>query len=342
MKTLRDIGRLLLYLFIVAAFLTVNFLLFMRIDNVTFAAVITGANAVALTLLLWLIDNHRRKMMIDEPVKKIQEGIERVTAGDLTVRIDKKGVGNAYEYGSIIDGINKMTEELGSVETLRTDFISNVSHEMKTPIAVLQNYAMLLQDADLGEEQRIEYAKKISAETRRLGSLITNILKLNKLENQQIFPDKARFDLTEQVCECMLEFEPRWEEKDLDIETDLDEDVFIDADRDMLAIVWNNLISNAVKFTPKGGMITLSVKSSGENAVVTVADTGCGMDSETVKNIFKKFYQGDSSHAAEGNGLGLALVRRIVDIHGGEIKVESEKGKGSSFAVSLPAHFIEK
>lgn len=336
MRKMRDFGRLMLYLFIVATFLTVNFLLFMEIGDITLAALITGANALAMTFLLWFIDNHRRKKMIDEPVKKIQEGIDRVTAGDLSSRIDKKGVGNAYEYGSIIDGINKMTEELGSVETLRTDFISNVSHEMKTPISVLQNYATLLQGRDLSEEQRIEYAKKISAETHRLSALITNILKLNKLENQQIFPEKSRFDLTEQICESMLEFETRWDEKNLEIETDLDDDVLIEADREMLSIVWSNLISNAVKFTPEGGKITLSVKKSCKNAVVTVTDTGCGMDDETAKNIFKKFYQGDTSHATEGNGLGLALVRRIVDIHGGKIDVKSEKNNGSSFAVTLP------
>ena len=336
MRKLRDFGRLLLYLFIVAAFLTVNFLLFMHIGDIRFAALITGANAIAMTLLLWFIDNHRRKKMIDEPVKKIQDGIDRVTAGDLTSRIDKKGVGNAYEYGSIIDGINKMTEELGSVETLRTDFISNVSHEMKTPISVLQNYATLLQSADLDDKTRIEYAKKISAETHRLSALITNILKLNKLENQQIFPEKTRFDLTEQVCESMLEFEPRWEEKNLEIETDLDDGVFISADREMLGIVWSNLISNAVKFTPDGGKITLSVKKLGNIAVVSVTDTGCGMDEETIKSIFRKFYQGDTSHATEGNGLGLALVRRIVDIHSGSIDVRSEKNNGSTFAVTLP------
>lgn len=338
----RELGRFCLYLFVAAAFITTNVLLLfngIRVkvtwDTIGIGWFFTLLNIIGLSLAVWAIDRHRRRRMIDRPVRKIREGIDRITAGDLSVRIDKKGVGNAYQYGAIIDGINRMAAELGSVETLRTDFISNVSHEMKTPIAVLQNYATLLQTPGLDEDTRQDYTRRVAQETRRLASLITNILKLNKLENQRIFPKQERFDLTEQLCECMLSFEDLWEQKGLDIETDLEDSVTVEGDREMLSLVWNNLISNTVKFTPAGGTIGIAVKETAGGAAVRVTDTGCGMDDETAKNIFKKFYQGDTSHATQGNGLGLALAQRIVDIHGGTITVESAPGEGSVFTVTL-------
>ena len=337
-----ELCRFCLYLFVAAAFVTTNVLLLFNDyrgkitwDSIGSGSFFTLLNIIGLSLVVWLIDRHRRIVLIDRPVKKIREGIEGITAGDLSVRIDKQGIGNTYQYGAIIDGINQMVEELGSVETLRTDFISNVSHEMKTPIAVLQNYATLLQISDLSEENKKDYTDRIIQETQRLSSLITNILKLNKLENQQIFPLQERYDLTEQLCECMLAFEDLWERKELKIRNDLEDSVEITGDREMLALVWNNLIANAIKFTPAGGTIGVSVLGQPKGAVVKISDTGCGMDAATARNIFKKFYQGDTSHTTQGNGLGLALASRIVNIHGGTITVESMPGKGSVFTVTL-------
>ena len=228
-----------------------------------------------------------------------------------------------------------MAEELSGVETLRTDFIANVSHELKTPLAVMQNYGTMLQQPGLSEENRIEYAKAITDSSRRLADLITNILKLNRLENQRIYPDKQTYNLGEQLCECLLNFESTWEKKDIEIETDIEEEVFIKSDAELLTLVWNNLFSNALKFTEPKGTVTLSLKTDGEFAVVKVSDTGCGISPETGRHIFEKFYQGDTSHAAQGNGLGLALVKRVIDIVGGDISVESEIGKGSVFTVRI-------
>ena len=229
-----------------------------------------------------------------------------------------------------------MTEELSGVETLKTDFISNVSHEMKTPLAVIGNYGTLLQNPDLTEEERLEYAKNITHSSKHLAELITNILKLNRLENQQIFPRADSYNLSEQLCESLLQFESVWEEKEMEISTDIPEDITISADSELLSIVWNNLLSNAFKFTDMGGKVSVSLSEDSEYATVTVSDTGCGMTAETGKHIFEKFYQGDTSHATKGNGLGLALVKRIIDITGGEVSVTSAVGVGSTFKVKIP------
>lgn len=221
------------------------------------------------------------------------------------------------------------------METLRTDFIANVSHELKTPLTVIQNYATMLGQPDLTEEQRREYTKIIADATRRMASMITNILKLNKLENQQIYPSVQTYDLGEQLCECLLAFEDLWEQKRLDIHTDIQEGVMVTADPELLELAWNNLFSNAIKFTEPGGKVSLILTADEERISVQVADTGCGISPETGRHIFEKFYQGDTSHAARGNGLGLALVKRVVDIAEGTITVQSEVGKGSCFTVLL-------
>ena len=231
--------------------------------------------------------------------------------------------------------INQMARELGSVETLRTDFIANVSHEMKTPLAVMQSYGTLLQQPGLSEDKRLEYAHSITAASRRLADMMTNILKLNRLENQQIFPQTDQYDLGEQLCECLLRYENIWEEAQIEIETDIQENVRVKADAELLSLVWNNLFSNAFKFTPPGGRVSIGLHATDSHATVTVRDTGCGMSPEVGAHIFEKFYQGDSSHATEGNGLGLALVKRVVDIMQGEISVESALGRGTSFTIKI-------
>ena len=206
---------------------------------------------------------------------------------------------------------------------------------LKTPLAVIQNYAAMLQQANLPEPQRAEYAKTIMDASRRLSDLITNILKLNKLENQQIYPKKTVYNLGEQLCQCLLSFEDVWEGKDIELETDLAEEVLIESDAELLTLVWNNLISNALKFTPACGRITVSLEGLEDFAVVRITDTGCGIPPEVGEHIFEKFYQGDTSHDAQGNGLGLALVKRVMDIVGGDISVDSEVGTGSSVAVKI-------
>lgn len=305
-------------------------------ENISAAAKLTFGNVLLISLLFTVIDAVRRRLMVERPTKRIISAGEKITSGDFSVRIEPFRDNYAYEsFNSIIDCFNKMAEELGSVETLRTDFIANVSHELKTPLAVMQNYGTMLQSPDLPDEKRIEYAKGITDNSRRLASLITNILKLNKLENQQIFPVSERFDLSEQLCESLLQFEEIWEQKDIDIETDIEDEININSDSELLSLVWNNLLSNAFKFTENGGTVSVQFTADNDFATIKISDTGCGISPETGAHIFEKFYQGDISHAMQGNGLGLALVKRVVDIMNGEIAVESEVGKGSTFTVRL-------
>ncbi len=305
-------------------------------ENTRQAAILTLLNVILLSAVCTVIDIVRRKFMVERPVKRITEAARRITEGDFIARIEEPDIFEAAgDFDEIIRCFNKMAEELSGVETLRTDFIANVSHELKTPLAVMQNYGTMLQQPGLSEENRIEYAKAITDSSRRLADLITNILKLNRLENQRIYPDKQTYNLGEQLCECLLNFESTWEKKDIEIETDIEEEVFIKSDAELLTLVWNNLFSNALKFTEPKGTVSLSLKTDGEFAVVKVSDTGCGISPETGRHIFEKFYQGDTSHAAQGNGLGLALVKRVIDIVGGDISVESEIGKGSVFTVRI-------
>lgn len=305
-------------------------------ENLNRAAKWTFFNVVLLSVIFTTIDVVRRKLTTEKMTKHITWAARELVQGNFDTRIEPVGrLVTENNYYEIIDCFNKMAQELGSLETLRTDFVANVSHEMKTPLAVLQNYATLLQKPDLSEEERMVYAKGIVQGARRLSNMMTNILKLNRLENQQIYPKKENFDLGEQLCECLLQYEDVWEKVEIELETEIAEEVTIYADRELLSLVWNNLFSNAFKFTPQGGCVSVILKKEGAYAVVTVTDTGCGMTAEVGSHIFEKFYQGDTSHATQGNGLGLALVKRVIDILQGEITVESTVGVGTSFTVKI-------
>ncbi|MBR2971452.1 MAG: HAMP domain-containing histidine kinase [Clostridia bacterium] len=304
-------------------------------ENIAEAAKITFLNVVIITVLFKTADFIRRRIMVDRPVKMITDTAEKIMRGDFSARVKHMHGSGMEGFNQIGESINKMAEELSGVETLRTDFIANVSHEMKTPLAVMQNYGTLLQSHDLTEEKRIEYARAITDASRRLADMMTNILKLNRLENQQIYPNPTTFDLGEQLCESLLQYESTWERKNIEIETDIAEDVLVSADAELLLLVWNNLFSNAFKFTDEGGRVTLSLIADNEYATVKISDTGCGMSAEVGTHIFEKFYQGDTSHATQGNGLGLPLVKRVVDILQGEIGVESAPGVGTAFTVRI-------
>ena len=305
-------------------------------ENLAAAAKLTFGNVLLISFGAATIDYVRRKRMVDKPVKQIMDALDQVMQGDFTVRIAPvKEFAGETGFNEIIHAINQMTAELQGTETLRTDFIANVSHELKTPLAVMGNYATMLQQPDISEEERIEYGKAISHSSRRLAALITNILKLNKLENQQIFPQHEEYDLSGQLCESLLQFEDAWEAKNLEIETDIEDEVRIKSDPELLSLVWNNLISNAVKFTPESGRVTVTLKAGEDDVMIAVSDTGCGIKPEVGQHIFEKFYQGDTSHATQGNGLGLALVKRVVDILNGEICVQSVFGQGSTFTVKF-------
>ena len=229
-----------------------------------------------------------------------------------------------------------MAKELNSMEMLRSDLIANISHEVKTPLSSILNYGTLLQQKDLSEEKRLEYAKAITEQTRRLSSLVSGILRLNRLENQNIYPNRQEYDLSEQLIECLLSFEDSWEQKSITIVNEIDDDVKVNADPELLGLIWNNLFSNAVKYCNEGGTIRVRLKEQDDQVTVTVQDDGIGMTQETVNHIFDKFYQGDTSHASEGNGLGMSMVREILNIVGGDIAISSTLGEGSQFVVTVP------
>ena len=346
-KALKTIQNFLVFFLLVAFVITCCLMLFTSTlqtsigreftqEEITAAAKITMVNVVLISIAMATIDYLRRKFTVERPVKKITEAANKMIEGDFTVRVKPIAkFATDDSFNEIIDCINKMAAELSSVETLRTDFIANVSHEMKTPLAVMQNYGTLLQSPDLSEEKRMDYAKGVTDASRRLAEMMTNILKLSRLENQQIFPETTKFDLGEQLCECLLQFENIWEKKNIEIETDIAENVKVEADAELLSLVWNNLFSNAFKFTEEGGTVSLSLTTTEHHAIIKVKDTGCGMTAEVGSHIFEKFYQGDTSHSVQGNGLGLALVKRVIDIMQGEISVESVVGKGSVFTVKI-------
>jgi signal transduction histidine kinase len=316
------------------AILTYDYII-ARTQNNGLIAVLMLIVVIMLSAVCTIADVVRRKIMVDRPVKKILSAAERIARGDFSVRLELVHPYGKYdEFDLIMENLNTVAAELGKSEILKTDFISNVSHELKTPLAIIQNYATLLQNENLDLETRKKHAKTLQSASRRLSDLITNILKLNKLENQELKPEIQKFNLTETLTETVLQYEELIETKRLELTCDFEE-ILITSSPSYLEIVWNNLLSNAVKFTETGGKIGVSLGFDKGKAVVKITDTGCGISPETGSKIFEKFYQGDTSHAQEGNGLGLALVKKVIDLLGGEISVNSELGKGSTFTIVL-------
>ncbi len=301
-------------------------------------AVIAGvmlAVIVVLAFICTLVDFLRRKYTVDKPVQEILDGVKRMASGDFSAKLSPSHTYENYNSFDLIkDHINTLAEELSETEIFRNDFIANVSHEIKTPLSVIRNYACAIQKEDISDDVKKQYAQVLTQAADRLSALVTNILSLNKLENQKILPRPEKLDVSELLRERIVQLEDTFEKKDLDFDCDID-DITAYADAGLLEIVWNNLLSNAIKFTPAGGEIFISLKEEDRFITLSVKDTGCGMSAETGEHIFDKFYQGDTSHSSEGNGLGLALVKKVVDILGGEIGVESSPGKGSTFTVKL-------
>ena len=344
-KSRQVLGFALSYLafFIMISFVvtccTLIFLSGMKIDEeaIRDRAPKAFANIFILTMIFTVVFMGLRYLLFSRKADKIVDASEKIKAGDYSVRLFKE-TGISYpqnEMDLIYKAFNEMARELESTESLQTDFISNVSHEMKTPLAVIQNYCTLLEESNPDERTRLEYLGIIKENIHRVTELVTNILKLNKLENQKGTVEKKTFDLGESVASCLLGFEQIWEEKSINLDTDIEDEVYVESDRELLSLVWNNLLSNAFKFTPDGGTVRVTCRKIGRMVEVAVQDTGCGIKAENGSRIFEKFYQGDTSHKTQGNGLGLALVKKVVDLVGGEISVASEEGKGSTFTFSM-------
>jgi signal transduction histidine kinase len=270
-----------------------------------------------------------------KPINDLTNQMKRLAAGDFSTRLTFRGAwSNHPGFREMSVSFNKLAEELESTEMLRGDFINNFSHEFKTPIVSIAGLAKLVNKGNLTEEQRAKYLTAIEEESLRLAAMATNVLKLTKIENQAILSEVSCFNLSEQIRSCVLLLENKWESKDLELFLDFNE-YEIEANEELLKEVWINLLDNAVKFTPHCGTVSVTIQESIGTISVTVSNTGSEISDENMKKIWKKFYQADESHASEGNGVGLAIVKRVVDLHGGEISVISGDGV-TSFTVELP------
>lgn len=270
---------------------------------------------------------------IVRPVREVKKAMHRVEKGDFSQRLEVTGFNG--EIDELIESYNKMAQELGGIEMFRENFINSFSHEFKTPIVSIQGFAKQLKKENLSEEKKQEYIDIIISESKRLTNLSSNILMLSKLENQQIITDKTSFSLDEQIRNCILLLEKQWTAKDISFDIDMQE-IQYTTNAEMLSQVWVNIIGNAIKFSPEGSSIRIKLFKEGDVITAEITDRGIGMDQQTISHIFERFYQGDRAHASEGNGLGLPLVKRIVELCNGNIRVESQYGKGTNFIVTLP------
>ncbi|MBQ9481681.1 MAG: HAMP domain-containing protein [Clostridia bacterium] len=285
-------------------------------------------------LILGLIVASLMARFFLRPINTLSDATKKVAKGDFSVQI-KTSLSEESEMGELIGNFNKMTNDLRRMETLKNDFIANVSHEFKTPLATIQGYSTLLQDENLSPSEREAYTRYIIDATKQLSTLTSNILKLSKLENSETDLTKTRFDAAEQIRQAILFLETQWAIKNIDMDIDLaPAEVYLS--EELMMQVWLNLVGNAVKFSDYAGKIIIRGEKENRAYKVTIKDYGCGMNDETRARLFEKFYQGDNSRSREGNGLGLTLVKKILDISGGNIFVESEEGKGSEFTVELP------
>ena len=265
---------------------------------------------------------------------KISDAMQKVADGDYTVRLDAE---KDQPFRELYRNFNTMAEELGGVEMLKNDFINVYSHELRTPVTAINGFAEMLlkNDGSVSNEEARSYLEIIASESRRLADLIGNSLLMSKLDSQKIIPDKKTYSLDEQLRRCSILLSSQWQEKELDMTMDLEEASYT-GDPDLMQHLWLNLMTNAIKYTPKNGSVTVTLKKEANFLVVTVADTGKGIAPEERERIFDRYYQTDKSHTNRGLGLGLSICKRIVQLCNGSISVESKVGEGSAFIVRLP------
>ena len=308
-----------------------------KTSNKTLIAILILIMIVILSVVITIFDIIRRKIMVDRPVKRIISATEKIASGDFSVRLEINHTYDKYnEFDEIMENLNIMASELSKTEILKKDFISNISHEIKTPLSIIQSYAMLLQDKDLSDTEREKHAKTLLKASRRLSSLVANILQLTKLENQALKLSPKKINLSDLVAELVIENEEVIEDKGLELECDIDE-VEIISERSYIEIIISNLLSNAIKFTDSG-KISVSVKKENDQAIIKISDTGIGIPEKDLPMLFERFYRVDKARSREmgGTGLGLAIAKEIVEAHNGSIDVESEYGKGTAVTIKLP------
>ncbi len=271
------------------------------------------------------------------PLLKLADAAREVAKGNYSVKLPPhRKDGKIDEIEALYEDFNSMVEELASTEILKTSFVSNISHELKTPIAVISNYSALLQDKSISIEEKKQYADKINTVSHDLAELINNILQISKLDNNQVEAKNESFDLSEMLIQAILSFDSLLEEKNIDLQINIPDNISIESDPGLLRIAFNNILSNAIKFSDDSGQIEIKVDKEDSKTSISVRDEGCGMDEKALKHIFDKFYQSDKTHSAKGNGLGLAMVKQIIILLKGNIEVQSRPGQGSLFTITLP------
>jgi len=306
-------------------------LLNLKIGTITAVVTSTTYMSIFTTILGIGIAAYTSTKMLS-PILKINDAAKKVSRGDFSVRLEEKSI--AKEIEEIATSFNIMVKELSNTETLRSDFVSNVSHEFKTPLSAIEGYATLLQDERLSKDEQAVYVSRILENTSRLSKLTQSILSLSQLENQEIVLQQESYMLDEQIRRVLLGYEPLWEEKELNIDLALEATQFYGS-KSLLAQVWSNLIDNAIKFSRPGGTLFVTCGAIDDSVIVRIRDTGIGMSEEVRTHAFDKFYQGERSHSGQGSGLGLALVRRIISLSGGTIELQSAEGKGTEITVRL-------
>jgi len=267
------------------------------------------------------------------PIHQISQATKKIANGDFDVSLDSTYAQS--EISELIDNFNIMAKDLKNIEILKNDFIDNVSHEFKTPLSTISGYSALLQDENLTIEERRAYTQNIIDSSAKLNALLSNILKLSKLENGEIKMVKNVYAVDEQIRQAILSLEKAWSDKNIDLDIELDNCKCLGYEQ-LNEHIWLNIISNAIKFSNYGGKVEIYLKKLSDTAIFSVTDYGIGMDTEIQNKIFDKFYQGDNSHNKEGNGLGLALVKKIVRMNDYDISVKSVYGQGSTFTVTIP------
>ena len=285
-------------------------------------------------LLVGILVTGQLSKIFFNPIKKLRRAMDQVAEGDFSVRLEEES--NSREIMELYTGFNLMAHGLSSTEILQTDFVSNVSHEIKTPINAIEGYSTLLQGGDNLDADQQEYVEKILYNTNRLSSLVGSILLLSRLENQQIPSHRSRYRLDEQIRQSIVGLEAAWADKDIEFDVELSRAEYL-GNEAMMRHVWDNLIGNAVKFSPRGGTVRMALGKTAQDLVFTIEDSGPGLSEEDMRHVFDKFYQADSSHRQEGNGLGLALVKRVLTLEDGEIRVENRPEGGCRFTVTLRA-----